>query len=176
MKSITGMDSQTCKEPVNIRVAVANAENFTSRDFLMVQALVALAPVLRRSLKSNQRKSLQSQTLSRLAELQANHAVGERAPVGDFAYRMAQAGTTGSCCSPLSVASFFWGTVNLAQLHAGKGVFVSGSEVALRLSLGAHRIAVARQLLIENRWVIGVLQPVSVSLRALPPFCRGCWS
>ena len=41
------------------------------------------------------------------------------------------------------------GTVNLAQLLLARAL-ARGSEVALRLSLGARRVAVARQLLIEN--------------------------
>jgi putative ABC transport system permease protein len=82
------------------------------------------------------------------ADPQANHGHGARA-VGDFKYRLTQAGTTGMVLFAIVGCVVLLGTVNLAQLMFARAL-TRGSEVALRLSLGARRVAVARQLLTEN--------------------------
>ena len=62
---------------------------------------------------------------------------------------MAQAGTTGMVVFAIVGCVVLLGTVNLAQLLLARALG-RASEVALRLSLGARRVVVARQLLVEN--------------------------
>ncbi|MGA9669567.1 MAG: ABC transporter permease, partial [Terracidiphilus sp.] len=73
---------------------------------------------------------------------------GARA-VSDFAYRMSQAGTSGLVLFAIVGCVVLLATVNVAHLLLARAV-TRGPEVALRLSLGARRWVVARQLLVEN--------------------------
>jgi len=77
-----------------------------------------------------------------------NRGRGARA-VSDFSYRMSQAGTSGLVLFAIVGGVVLLCTVNVAHLLLARALG-RGSEVALRLSLGATRWAVARQLLIEN--------------------------
>lgn len=132
--------------PVETWAAVANADELTSRDFRWFKVIGRLAPGAQVA-QVNQQVAAIAKSLE-VADPHANHGRGARA-VGDFAYRMAQAGTTGMVLFAIVGCVVLLGTVNLAQLMLARALS-RGSEVALRLSLGAHRIAVARQLLIEN--------------------------
>jgi predicted permease len=132
--------------PVETWAAVANANELTSRDFRWFKIIGRLAPGATVAQVNDQvaaiAKSLEA------SDPQANHGRGARA-VGDFAYRMAQAGTTGMVLFAIVGCVVLLGTVNLAQLLLARALSRS-SEVALRLSLGARRAVVARQLLIED--------------------------
>ena len=132
--------------PVETWAAVANADELTSREFRWFKVIGRLAPGASIA-QVNQQVAAIAKSLE-VADPQANHGRGARA-VGDFAYRMAQAGTTGMVLFAIVGCVVLLGTVNLAQLMLARAL-ARGSEVALRLSLGAHRVAVARQLLIEN--------------------------
>jgi predicted permease len=132
--------------PAETWAAVANADELTSRDFRWFKIIGRLAPGATVAEVSQQvattAKALEA------ADPQSNHGRGARA-VGDFPYRIAQAGTTGLVLFAIVGCVVLLGTVNLAQLMLARAL-ARGSEVALRLSIGARRIAVARQLLVEN--------------------------
>ncbi|HUB28978.1 MAG TPA: ADOP family duplicated permease [Terracidiphilus sp.] len=77
-----------------------------------------------------------------------NHSRGARA-LSDFAYRMSQAGTSGIVLFAIVAGVVLLSTVNVAHLLLARA-HARVPEVALRLSLGATRVVIARQLLIEN--------------------------
>ncbi|MGA9463035.1 MAG: ADOP family duplicated permease [Terracidiphilus sp.] len=92
--------------------------------------------------------------------------------VSDLKYRLETAGTTGLVLFAIVGGVVLLCTVNVAHLLLARAL-ARGSEVALRLSLGATRWAVARQLLIENLllcalgWITGLA--VASALAALLP-------
>jgi predicted permease len=132
--------------PVETWAAVANADELTSREFRWFKVIGRLAPGANVAQVSQQVAAIAKALET--SDPQANHGRGARA-VGDFTYRMAQAGTTGMVLFAIVGCVVLLGTVNLAQLLLARAL-ARGSEVALRLSLGARRSVVARQLLIEN--------------------------
>lgn len=69
--------------------------------------------------------------------------------ISDMDYRMSLAGTTGVMLFAIVCGVMLLAIVNVAQLQMARSL-VRVPEVALRLSLGAQRWAIARQLLIEN--------------------------
>jgi predicted permease len=77
-----------------------------------------------------------------------NHNRAARA-ISDFDYRMSQAGTSGVVLLAIVCAVMLLAIVNVAQILIARA-FGRAPEMALRLSLGAQRWTVARQLLIEN--------------------------
>lgn len=132
--------------PVQTWVAVANADELTSREFRWFKIIGRLARGAEIA-QVNEQVAATAKALE-IADPKANHGRGARA-VGDFKYRVAQAGTTGIVLFAIVGCVVLLGTVNLAQLMLAKAL-TRGSEVALRLSLGARRATVARQLLVEN--------------------------
>ena len=135
--------------PVETWAAVARAEELTSREFRWFKVIGRLAPGANVA-QVNQQVATIAKSLE-ASDPQANRGRGARA-VGDFKYRMAQAGTTGMVLFAIVGCVVLLGTVNLAQLLFARAL-TRGSEVALRLSLGARRIVVARQLLVENMFL-----------------------
>ena len=132
--------------PVETWAAVAKADELTSREFRWFKVIGRLAPGATVA-QVNQQVAAIAKALE-ASDPQANHGRGARA-IGDFPYRMAQAGTTGMVLFAIVGCVVLLGTVNLAQLLFARAL-ARGSEVALRLSLGASRVVVARQLLVEN--------------------------
>ena len=132
--------------PVETWAAVANADELTSRNFRWFKVIGRLAPGTSVA-QANQQVAAVAKALE-TADPEANHGRGARA-VADFNYRMAQAGTTGVVLFAIVGCVVLLGTVNLAQLLLARAL-ARASEVALRLSLGARRGTVARQLLVEN--------------------------
>ena len=126
--------------------AVANPDELISREFRWFKIIGRLAPGATVA-QVNQQVAAIAKTLE-ATDPKANHGRGARS-VGDFKYRMAQAGTTGIVLFAIVGCVVLLGTVNLAQLMLARALG-RAPEVALRLSLGARRGAVARQLLVEN--------------------------
>jgi putative ABC transport system permease protein len=77
-----------------------------------------------------------------------NYNRGARA-LSDFAYRVSEAGTSGILLFAIVAGVVLLSTVNVAHLLLARAL-TRMSEIALRLSLGASRAAVTRQLLVEN--------------------------
>jgi predicted permease len=96
-----------------------------------------------------------------------NRGRGARA-VSDFRYRMSNAGTSGLVLFAIVGCVILLAMVNVAHLLLARALARS-PEVALRLSLGATRWAVARQFLMENLllcvmgWVAGLAFAVGIA-------------
>jgi predicted permease len=149
---------------------VANGDELTSRQFRWFKVLGRLAPGATVG-KVNQQVVSIAKSLE-LADPQSNRGRGARA-VADFSYRMDRAGTTGLVLFAIVACVVLLGTVNLAQVVFARALG-RAPEVAVRMSLGAHRSSIARQLLVENL-LLGMLGLVSgfalaaAIAAALPP-------
>jgi predicted permease len=132
--------------PTESWAAVANATDLTSHEFRWFKVLGRLAPGATVA-EVNQQVSATAKSLE-TADPQANRGRGARA-VSDFAYSMHRAGTTGMLLFAIVGGVVLLGTLNLAQLLFARALG-RAPEVALRLSLGARRWVIARQLLVEN--------------------------
>jgi predicted permease len=126
--------------------AVAQADELTSREFRWFKVIGRLASGTTIA-QVNQQVAATARALE-LADPQANRGRGARA-ISDFSYRMDRAGTTGLVLFAIVGCVVLLGTVNLAQIMFARALS-RAPEVALRLSLGASRPIVARQLLLEN--------------------------
>ncbi len=126
--------------------AVARADELTSQEFRWFSIIGRLAPGASVA-QVNQQVAATAKSLE-AADPQTNRGRGARA-MSDFSYRMDRAGTTGLVLFAIVGGVVLLGTVNIAQLMFARALG-RGPEVALRLSLGARRGVVARQLLIEN--------------------------
>ena len=138
--------------PAETWAALGRGQDLTSRDFRWFRLLGRLAPGATVA-QVNQQVAVTARALES-ADPQANHGRGARA-VSDFSYRIDQAGTTGLVLFAIVGCVVLLGTLNLAQLLFARALG-RAPEVALRLSLGARRWDVARQLLVENV-LLGVL-------------------
>lgn len=126
--------------------AVAQPDELTSREFRWFKVLGRLAPGATVA-QVNQQVAAVAKSLEN-ADPQANRGRGARA-MGDFSYRMDRAGTTGLVLFAIVACVVLLGTVNLAQIMFARALS-RAPGVALRLSLGATRATVARQLLVET--------------------------
>lgn len=126
--------------------AVAQPDELTSREFRWFKVLGRLAPGATVA-QVNQQVSATAKALE-LADPQANRGRGARA-VGDFSYRMDRAGTTGLVLFAIVGCVVLLGTGNVAQIMFARALS-RAPEVAFRLSLGASRPVIVRQLLVEN--------------------------
>ncbi|MGA8085872.1 MAG: ADOP family duplicated permease [Terracidiphilus sp.] len=132
--------------PVETWAAVARADELTSHEFRWFKLLGRLAPGATLS-QVNEQVRATAETLS-ASDPKDEQGRSARA-VSDLSYRMERAGTTGVVLFVIVGCVVLLGTLNLAQIMLARALARS-PEVALHLSLGAHRRTVARQLLIEN--------------------------
>ncbi|MDR3749869.1 MAG: ADOP family duplicated permease [Terracidiphilus sp.] len=132
--------------PAESWAAVRDAKELTSRDFRWFNLLGRLAPgaTVR---QANDQVATVAGTFA-AADPSSNHGRGARA-ISDFSYRMSQAGTSGLVLFAIVGGVVLLAIVNVAHLLLARAL-VRAPEIALRLSLGARRWVVARQLLIEN--------------------------
>jgi len=132
--------------PAESWAAIVDPSELTSRGFRWFNLLGRLAPGVSAAQANEQVSSVaKALEISYPAE---NHGRGARV-VSDFRYRMSQAGTTGIVLFAIVGGVVLLAIVNVAHLLLARALARS-PEVALRMSLGARRWAVARQLLIEN--------------------------
>jgi predicted permease len=131
---------------------LGGANELTSHEFRWFNLLGRLAPGATVVQASAQAAAVASAVAA--ADPADNRGRGARA-ITDFSCRMDQAGTTG-----LVLFGIVGGVVLLAIVNVGQLLFSRAlartPEVALRISLGGTRWAVARQLLLENL-LLGVL-------------------
>jgi predicted permease len=132
--------------PTETWAAVADPGELTSKEFRWFNLLGRLTPGASAVQANNQVASIASALQS--ADPANNHGRGARA-ISDFRYRMSQAGSTGLLLFAIVGGVALLCTVNVAHLLLARALGRS-PEVALRISLGATRWVVARQLLIEN--------------------------
>jgi predicted permease len=138
--------------PSETWAAIANPEELTSHKFRWFNLLGRLAPGATVA-QAGAQVSAAARALE-FVDPENNHGRSARA-VSDRSYRMTQAGTSGLLLFAIVGGVVLLAVVNVAQLLLARGL-ARAPELALRLSLGARRWAVARQLLVENL-MLGVL-------------------
>ncbi|MGB6687737.1 MAG: ABC transporter permease, partial [Terracidiphilus sp.] len=132
--------------PAETWAAMGREDDLTSKEFRWFNVLGRLAPHAGVA-EANQQAATIAEALA-TADPANNRNRGARV-ISDFAYRMDRAGTTGLVLFAIVGCVVLLGTLNLAQLLFARALS-RAPEVALRLSLGARRWVVARQLLVEN--------------------------
>jgi putative ABC transport system permease protein len=132
--------------PAESWAAINGGSDLTSHEFRWFNVLGRLAPGASVT-QANEQVAAIAKALE-TADPATNHGRGARA-ISDFSYRMEQAGTTGLVLFAIVEGVVLLGTLNLAQLLFARAL-ARAPEVALRLSLGARRLVVARQLVVEN--------------------------
>jgi predicted permease len=132
--------------PTETWTAYTNSEELTSREFRWFNVLGRRASGATVS-NASQQVSAIAQTWA-TADPDINHGRGARA-VSDFRYRMNNAGPGGLILFAIVGCVVLLATVNVAHLLLARGL-TRRPEIALRLSLGAQRGTIVRQLLVEN--------------------------
>ncbi len=132
--------------PVETWAVGVGQSDLTSRRFRWFQMLGRLAPGADAE-QANEQVAAIAQALER--DDPANNRNRGAHAVSDFRYRMEQAGTSGLVLFAIVGGVVLLCTVNVAHLLLARALS-RVPEVALRLSLGATRWTVARQLLVEN--------------------------
>ncbi len=155
--------------PADSWAALRNESDLTSKQFRWFRVIGRLAPGATIVDANNQVATIASALQA--ADPADNHDRGARA-ISDFRYRMKNAGTTGMVLLAIVGGVVLLATVNVAHLLMARALG-RAPEVAMRLSLGATRRAIARQLLIENLvlcalgWAGGLL--LATALAAVLP-------
>ena len=134
--------------PTETWAAVGNATELTaaSKQFRWFNLIGRLAPGANAAQANDQVSAIASALAA--ADPASNQGRGARA-VSDFRYRLQSAGSIGLVLFAIVGGVVLLCTVNVAHLLLARALSRT-AEVALRLSLGATRSVVARQLLIEN--------------------------
>ncbi|HEY2416522.1 MAG TPA: ABC transporter permease, partial [Steroidobacteraceae bacterium] len=126
--------------------AVASEGDLTSTKFAWFNLVGRLAPGATVA-RLNEQVSVMAKAWA-ADDPARNHDRGARA-VSDFRYRMESAGTNGLVLLAIVASIVLLAAVNVAHLLLARAIR-RGPEVGLRLALGARRLVLARQLLIEN--------------------------
>ena len=142
--------------PTETWAAIANAGELTSNNFRWFNLLGRLAPGATVE-QANKQVAAIADALA--IDNPANNHGREARAISDLEYRLQNAGASGLVLFAIVTGVLLLCTVNVAHLLLARALNRSG-EVALRLSLGATRSAIARQLLIENL-LLGLLGWVS---------------
>jgi predicted permease len=145
-REVDNGDDRDLWMPAETWAALIDPGELTSREFRWFNLLGRLAPRATVA-KANQEAETIAHGLA-AADPASHHDFGARA-VSDFRNRVDSAGTSGLILFAIVAGVLLLATVNVAHLLLARGL-ARGPEVALRLSLGARRSAVARQLLVEN--------------------------
>jgi predicted permease len=132
--------------PTETWAAYSNSEELTSREFRWFNVLGRRASGVAVSNASQQVFAIAQVWAT--ADPDINHGRSARA-VSDFRYRMNNAGPGGLILFAIVGCVVLLATVNVAHLLLARGL-ARRPEIALRLSLGAQRGTVVRQLLVEN--------------------------
>ncbi len=132
--------------PADTWAALGREGELTSKDFRWFNLIGRLAQGATIGEANNQAAAI-AKTLE-ASDPAANRGRGARA-ITDFEYRMHKAGTTGIVLFAIVGCVMLLATVNVAHLLLARGL-MRKLEIALRLSLGARRGVIARQLLVEN--------------------------
>lgn len=149
--------------PAESWAAIANPADLTSRSFRWFHLLGRLAPGATVAQADNQVAAVAGALA--VDDPANNHGRGARA-ISDFRYRIRQAGTSGLLLFAIVGGVVLLAIVNVAQLLLARAL-VRSPEVALRLSLGASRWMIARQLLLETLVLGGLSLVTGLGLAAL---------
>ncbi len=147
--SFRGIDASDYRDlwmPGETWAAIVDPAELTSRQFRWFNLLGRFAPGATVAQANDQVAAIAGALAA--ADPANNHDRGART-VSDFSYRMSQAGTSGKILLAIVGGVLLLAIVNVAHLLLARAL-TRAPEVALRLSLGARRWAVARQLLVEN--------------------------
>jgi putative ABC transport system permease protein len=132
--------------PVETWAAMGRSDELASHEFRWFNLLGRLMPGAT-VVEANGQAAAVASALA--AADPANNRGRSARAISDFDYRMSNAGTSGLVLFAIVGGVVLLAIVNVAQLLMARALG-RAPEVALRLSLGARRWAVARQLLIEN--------------------------
>ena len=132
--------------PAESWAAIVSPSELTSNQFRWFNLIGRLAPGATVARANNQVSTVAAAL--QVSDPVNNHGRGARA-VSDFRYRMAQAGAGGLVLFAIVAGVVLLCTVNVGHLLMARALG-RAREVAMRLSLGATRWAVARELLLEN--------------------------
>ena len=149
--------------PAETWAALRGGTDLTSREFRWFNLLGRLAPGATVAEADNQVATVAGALAS--YDPADNHGRSARV-LSDFSYRMQNAGTTGKILFAIVAGVVLLGTLNLAQLLLARAL-ARAPEVALRLSLGARRGALARHLLAENLLLGALGLTVGLALAAV---------
>ncbi len=155
--------------PIEVWTANVDSSEITSRRFRWFEFVGRLAPGFTAA-QANVQATAVASALQQIDPVN-NHNRSAHA-LSDRAYRLSQAGTSGLVLFAIVAGVVLLSTVNVAHLLLARAL-TRTPEVALRLSLGATRVVIARQLLVENL-VLGLLGwatslAVAASIVALLP-------
>lgn len=132
--------------PIETWAAFNGSSNLTSKEFRWFNLIGRLAPGQTVREANDQVAAIAG---SLAAADPANNRGRSARSISDFRYRLQAAGSTGIVLFAIVAGVVLLCTLNVAHLLLARALSRS-SEVALRVSLGATRWVVARQLLIEN--------------------------
>jgi predicted permease len=132
--------------PAEVWSATVDSSELTSHSFRWFNIVGRLAPGATAA-QANIQAAAVASALQQVDPAN-NHNRGARA-LSDLAYRMSQGGTSGIVLFAIVAGVVLLSTVNVAHLLLARAL-ARMPEIALRLSLGATRAVVARQLLVEN--------------------------
>lgn len=132
--------------PTETWAALGGSSDLTSQKFRWFNLLGRLAPGATVA-QANQQAATVASALA-VADPADYYSRSARA-ISDFNYRLSQAGTSGLVLFAIVAGVVLLAIVNVAHLLFSRAL-ARAPEVALRLSLGARRWVVTRQLLIEN--------------------------
>jgi predicted permease len=138
--------------PVESWAFFGGASELTSHEFRWFNLLGRLTPGATAA-QANQQATAIAETL-KATDPANNHNRSARA-ISDFRYHIGQAGTSGTVLFLIVGGVVLLAIVNVAHLLLARAL-ARAPEIALRLSLGARRWAVMRQLLAENL-LLGVI-------------------
>ena len=132
--------------PTQSWIRLASREDLDSRGFRWFQVLGRLSPGVSVSSVNTQVDPLARRLAS---EWPATNRGRNARVVPDMRYRLEQAGTQGLVLLSAVLLLVLLSSVNVANLLLARGAY-RAKEMAIRLSLGAHRGRVVRQLMTEN--------------------------
>ena len=162
-REIDPNDDRCLWMPAESWVAFRADKDLTSREFHWLTVLGRLAPGATVA-QTNQQVAAIADALA-VTDPASDKGRSARA-ISDFRYRMDQARTTGLVLFGIVGGVVLLAIVNVAHLLLARALD-RAPEISLRLSLGATRWAIARQLLVENLLLAAASLAAGMGLAAL---------
>jgi len=162
-REIDPNDDRCLWMPAESWAAFRADKDLTSREFHCLTVLGRLAPEATVA-QANQQVAAIADALA--ATDPASDKGRSARAISDFRYRMDQAGTTGLVLFGIVGGVVLLAIVNVAHLLLARALD-RAPETSLRLSLGATRWSIARQLLVENLLLAAASLAAGIGLAAL---------